>query len=213
MASMLHPRHLTHLFVARVYDPGHLAHLSAGRGLRRHLHAVLHLRVIHRRFGSWLLLGARPFWRSFLCRRLLLGCWFRRHRHGHARHVLMLRRGGRGELGKRKRARRNEQIRLHNDFSGEGGDAGNAPPPRSCLQLLGAALRMLRAMAFMLGGHVLAAVLAAIHALVLAGLAHLHVLLVLSLRIARSRSSGLGSGGGGRDHQRHHDSILLSSID
>jgi hypothetical protein len=39
----------------------------------------------------------------------------------------------------------------------------------------------------------------------LAGLAHLHVLLMLHLRIGGSRCGRLGSGNGGRGNQRHHD--------
>jgi hypothetical protein len=68
---------------------------------------------------------------------------------------------------------------------------------------------MLRVKAFMIGGHVLAAVLAAIHFLAVTGLAHLHVLLVLGLRVLLSRSSGLGGSRGRRDHQGYHDTILL----
>jgi hypothetical protein len=101
--------------------------------------------------------------------------------------MLVLRRRRRREVGKRKRARRDEQSRLHVCFSGEGGDARKAPPPRSRLLLV------MLGMAFMLG-HVLAAVLAAIR-LLFGGL-----LLPLG-----GRSSRLSDGSRRRDHQRHHD--------
>jgi hypothetical protein len=81
-------------------------------------------------------------------------------------------------------------------FSGEGGDALNAPPPRSCLSLVSALLRMLGTM---LGVHVLAALLAAI-GLMLGRLIHLHVV----LHGLGSRRRGL-SGQCGRHHQCHHD--------
>jgi hypothetical protein len=61
----------------------------------------------------------------------------------------------------------------------------------------GVARVVLATLAFFFG-HVLAAVLAAIHAFMLAGLAHLHVLLMLHLRIGGSRCGRLGSGNGGR---------------
>jgi hypothetical protein len=44
--------------------------------------------------------------------------------------MLVLRDGRGRELDERQRARCNEQIRLHDIFSGEGGGTANAPPPR-----------------------------------------------------------------------------------
>src|SRR6476659_7040267 len=100
------------------------------------------------------------------------------------------------------------RIRDFTNFSKKGGDAVVAPPPLVCRQLAAAMLRMLRGMALMLGSHVLAAVLAAIHSLVIGRLALLiHMLGMLSRGLRCRRNSRLGSGRDGRNHQCHHDQV------
>jgi hypothetical protein len=65
-------------------------------------------------------------------------------------------------------------------------------------------MAMLCTIAFVSSGHVLATVLAAIHALVPGRLAHLRMLLMLHLRIGGSRNGRLSGGSGCRCDQRHH---------
>jgi hypothetical protein len=105
---------------------------------------------------------------------------------------------GRSQGGKRKRARRKEQSRLHVSVSGARRRRDKrAASPFVPTFLVDAVLGMLRAMAFMLGGHVLAAILAAV--LVLSRLT------LLGLRAAWSLGRRLGGGSSSRDHQRQHD--------
>jgi len=73
------------------------------------------------------------------------------------------------------------------------------------LQLFAGVAAMLGGLAFMLG-HVLAAVLAAIHRhLVVGGLAFLGVLRMLRHRIGRNRSGWSLGGQSGRGNNRDHD--------
>jgi hypothetical protein len=76
-----------------------------------------------------------------------------------------------------------------------------APP----VQLLGRVAAVLGVMAFVLVGHVLAAVLAAIHALML-GRSTLLMLGMLRHRIGGSRYNGRLGGQNGRGNQSNHDS-------
>ena len=68
---------------------------------------------------SGLLRSCVFLWRSFLCRRLLFGRRLGGHWHGHARHVLVLRNGGRGEGCDSNRTYRDKQFGLHDFNSNE----------------------------------------------------------------------------------------------
>jgi hypothetical protein len=157
--------------------------------------------MIHRHLAAWpLLLRTLIVLRG---RRLFL-----RHRHLHAGHLRLLREGGRGAGGKRKRARSDKRTEFHwIDLRRAGRRLETAPALTLLHQLLVMVLVVLRAMVVMHRGHVFAAVFAAIHHLMLVGVAMLLVAHGHGVTLLRHRcryGSGLGGSDCRRGNQDHH---------